>query len=107
MGKKVSQKPDIVLELEGGNKILLDTKWKLIHDRPSEEDLRQMFTYNKLFDSDIAFLVYPGNKPSITGEFFNNKDHGTCGLKFVSFLEDGKLSSKGIEKLLSELELSQ
>lgn len=107
LGKKVFQKPDIILELEGGNKIILDTKWKLIHDRPSEEDLRQMFTYNKLFDSDIAFLIYPGNKPSITGEFFNNEHHGTCGLKFISFLENGKLSSEGVEELVTELLLSQ
>lgn len=106
-GKEIYQKSDIIIDFKGGSKIIIDTKWKLINDRPSEEDLRQMFTYNKLFDSNNSFLIYPGIKPPIYGEFFNYKDHGTCGLKFVSFLEDGKLSSHGIDELVSELLLIQ
>jgi len=102
-GRSVSQKPDIVIIPKTGGNIILDTKWKLVTDRPSEEDLRQMFAYNRLFRSNKAFLIYPGENEEVAGDFFNKADHGTCGLKFVSFLEDGKLSSKGIEELAREL----
>lgn len=102
-GKKVSQKPDIIIEFPDKRKIILDTKWKLINEKPSEEDLRQMFTYNQLFKSERAFLVYPGKNISIDGEFFDCINNGTCGLKFVSFIASGRLSSTGIEGLVSEL----
>jgi len=98
-GFKVYQKPDIIIELSNNQKIILDTKWKLVNDRPSEEDLRQMFTYNKLFGSNMAYLVYPGSNPEISGKFFHHDEHGTCGLKFISFLEGSKLSCKNIETM--------
>lgn len=102
-GGSVSQKPDIVIIPNEGENIILDTKWKIINDRPSEDDLRQMFAYNKLFKSNKAFLIYPGENNAVAGDFFNKTDHGSCGLKFVSFLKEGKLSSKGIEEMAKEL----
>lgn len=99
-GHPVKQKPDIVIEFDNGENIILDTKWKLVNSRPSEDDLRQMYTYNQLFDSRRSYLVYPGDNQSISGQFFSREYNGECGLAFVPFLEDGKLSSVGIERFM-------
>ena len=96
-GSQVYQKPDIVIERNGGKKIILDTKWKLIHDRPSEDDLRQMFAYNRLFNARLSYLVYPGNSGQISGHFYEKNENGECGLSFIRFFIDNKLSGEGIE----------
>lgn len=99
-GVSIKQKPDIVIEIPEGKRIIVDTKWKIIHFRPSEDDLRQMFTYNLLFKSDRSYLVYPGEWKMISGEYFENTQNGNCGLAFVPFIKDGKLSDEGIEIFL-------
>lgn len=51
--------PDILLEF-GDERIILDTKWKLLQRAsPDMEDLRQMFVYNQFFDAKRSILVYP------------------------------------------------
>jgi len=102
-GERVRQKPDIIVEVGTKAKFILDTKWKLVQGKPSEDDIRQMFAYNKLFGARQAFLVYPGKNPSVYGEFYDYDQNGTCGLKFVSFIKEGRLSYTGIESLLREL----
>jgi len=99
-GISIKQKPDIVIESLEGNRIIVDTKWKIIHSRPSEDDLRQMFTYNQLFESDRSYLVYPGEWRMISGEYFENTKNGNCGLAFVPFIKDGRLSDEGIKIFL-------
>ncbi len=99
-GHRVFQKPDIVVELGNGKSIILDTKWKLIYYRPSEEDLRQMYAYNMLFKSMSSYLVYPGSKETISGDYFNTDNNGSCGLTFVPFLKEGKLSNHGVKLFL-------
>lgn len=102
-GERIRQKPDIIVENEIGVKYILDTKWKIVQNKPSEDDVRQMFAYNKLFGARQAFLVYPGNNPSVYGEFYDHEQNCTCGLKFISFIKEGRLSYTGIESLLTEL----
>src|SRR5699024_7810984 len=56
-------KPDILLEKRSNpsEKIVIDTKWKIpSHMEPSDEDLRQMFAYNRLFKCQKSILLYPG-----------------------------------------------
>ncbi len=60
-------KPDILiegLEREGNTEtIILDTKWKLPYDqKPSDNDLKQMFAYNENFNAKAIFLIYPSNE---------------------------------------------
>lgn len=46
-------KPDLVLTSPQGERIVIDTKWKLIRDgRPSDADLKQMFVYNLYWKTD-------------------------------------------------------
>lgn len=102
-GRTIGQKPDILMILSGGSRIVIDTKWKLVNSRPSEDDIRQMFAYNRLFDSRQAYLVYPGLNPSITGNFFDDSINGSCGLEFISFVKGGKLDHSGVESFMNRI----
>ena len=102
-GARVHQKPDIIIEVDREPRFILDTKWKIISNRPSEDDLQQMFAYNKLFGTLQAYLVYPGEFGTINGEFYNMIENGACGLRFIPFLKEGKLSHSAIDSFLSEM----
>lgn len=55
-------RPDMIIEKESG-KMIVDTKWKVPQDStPSDADLKQMYVYNKYFDSQEAVLLYPSTK---------------------------------------------
>ena len=102
-GESVRQKPDIIIDINQEPRFILDTKWKIINNRPSEDDIRQMFAYNKLFGTRLAYLVYPGENRSVHGEFYNSNENGACGLRFIFFLKDGKLCHSAIDAFLDEL----
>ena len=54
-------KPDLVLTTPMDERVVIDTKWKLIRDgRPSDADLKQMFVYNLYWKTDRSILLYPG-----------------------------------------------
>lgn len=102
-GERIKQKPDIVIEEDSSAQIIiLDTKWKIAARKPSEDDIRQMFAYNKLFGAKQSYLLYPGESESIDGEFYTPEDNGYCGLSFIPFVENGSLTSKGIERFYNE-----
>jgi 5-methylcytosine-specific restriction enzyme subunit McrC len=90
-------KPDLLLipKDESGKKIVIDTKWKTpAKNRPSDNDLRQIFAYNRLFDSQEGMLLYPGNSKAISGSF-ETENGGRCILKKISILDKyGKLKTK-------------
>jgi 5-methylcytosine-specific restriction enzyme subunit McrC len=50
-------RPDVLIRM-GEKRIILDTKWK-ITDKPSEDDLRQIYAYNLQFGADHGILLYP------------------------------------------------
>lgn len=72
---KVGVEPDIVIEYKEQTYIL-DTKWKVLNgNRPSDDDLKQMYVYTKYFDSSYTALVYPDDSiDSIKGAFWNEKN---------------------------------
>ena len=50
---------DIVVETND-KRLVIDTKWKVLKDnKPSDADLKQMFTYNLHYDTDLSILLYP------------------------------------------------
>ena len=81
--------PDIVVENWITKEVtIIDTKWKLPKDdRPSDEDLNQMFTYNKRFESGTSILLYPGKREGYSGAFFH-EDHGKCMVSFLNVLDE-------------------
>ena len=97
-------KPDIVIT-KNGKTIILDTKWKIVDDNsPGDNDLKQMFVYNLLWNADKSVLVYPGNAKNCGGSYPHfplsalygkNDDKGFynhCSLHFLQVLDiDGKL----------------
>jgi 5-methylcytosine-specific restriction enzyme subunit McrC len=84
-GSKSIIKPDIFIELNTGEKMVLDTKWKNLYGKnPSPEDLRQMYAYSLYYDANTVNLVYPGEEKSRKGCFLDKvsgaKSELSCGV---------------------------
>lgn len=91
-------KPDILLipKDESSKKIVVDTKWKTpTKNRPSDNDLRQIFAYNRLFESHDGVLLYPGTEKQVTGKY-ETEFGGNCTLQTINVLDHtGKLITNG------------
>lgn len=97
----VSIRPDIVVQKEDET-FVIDTKWKNIQsNKPSTHDLRQMFVYNRYWDSYKALLLYPA-LDTITPNFkrFEGNENHRCGIGRLNILNDGKLDSTIGEQIL-------
>lgn len=63
--RQFALRPDIVINRDDGSKIILDTKWKRIVDRPaqnygiSQADMYQMYAYSKKYETPEIWLLYP------------------------------------------------
>jgi 5-methylcytosine-specific restriction enzyme subunit McrC len=119
--------PDIVVRRitfgldEHGNEqeiiepFIIDTKWKLVDvDKPSDDDLKQMYVYNMYWESSKSMLLYPmvnEKKDSDFGSFHKGRDIGIenrCRLGFVCVLdENGKLNQNIGYEVLKKLEIKE
>lgn len=97
--------PDILITQNGETKLVLDTKWKRIQgNKPSTNDLRQMYVYNDHWTSKCSILLYPGEKEKIYYKKFLFPEH-SCGILKVNVLNDEQILDKRIgEKILTILE---
>ncbi|MCC5937398.1 MAG: restriction endonuclease [Lunatimonas sp.] len=85
-GSKRSIRPDITIK-KGEKMYVIDTKWKLVSNEPSMDDLRQMYAYHHYFSAKKVALLYPGKNPYIQGSFVpiekDEPEEGMeCGLLF-------------------------
>lgn len=108
-GKLKRLKPDIILRSKqnGEPSIIIDTKWKLPYDmKPSDEDLRQMFAYNRLFGSKKSMLLYPGTNNSLDGTY-QTEYGGSCRVQTLQIMNNDGQLLKGEElfESLPNLEL--
>jgi 5-methylcytosine-specific restriction enzyme subunit McrC len=85
-GNRTTIRPDIVITNETGDRIVLDTKWKILSGgNPTAADLQQMFAYNIYFGAKKVALVYPGPEYNFKkGYFLHTQDEKLtdheCGL---------------------------
>lgn len=100
--------PDIVIMKGDKTELIIDTKWKMVHNnKPSTNDLRQMYVYNEYWEAPTAILLYPTNeeKKWMVEHFENIEEretHHRCGLGWINIIKDGSLN-KDIWKGLLEL----
>ena len=86
-GKRRTIIPDILI-ISGNETFVLDTKWKIIRNRPAIEDIRQMYAYNHYFHAKKVALVFPGMADDSTGDYMDIDDQDNisgykCGLLFI------------------------
>lgn len=69
-GPKARIRPDIVLNPNQPDCVVLDTKWKrLDRSRPADQDLQQMFVYHEMYQANRVALIYPGDFEQIEGRY--------------------------------------
>ena len=89
---RIKIRPDIVLRKDNKTYVI-DTKWKNIgSNKPSTNDLRQMYVYNKYWDSFRALLLYPSistKEPNFIP--FEGDENQQCAVGRLNILEDGAL----------------
>lgn len=104
-------RPDIIVKNKNQDATwVLDTKWKLPKDnKPSDEDLKQMYAYNIQFGAEACFLLYPRHSGSTDhkGKFQRpqNISHGLlpCGLYSVDVVDKDGLKKDIGEKIFELL----
>ena len=95
-------RPDILITEDHTTKIVIDTKWKQMEsNKPSTNDLRQMYVYNEHWQSNCSILLYPGiKKEKLFYQQFRHPDHA-CGVLKINVLDDNGLLDKEIgEKII-------
>ena len=96
-------RPDILIKQGDTTKIVIDTKWKRIDsNKPSTNDLRQMYVYNEHWKSNCSILLYPGEKQEkIFHQPFHHPKH-SCGIMKMNVLDsNGKLDKTIGEKIIT------
>lgn len=93
-GPRRTIRPDILIEVDKTHYVL-DTKWKLLTDnRPSVEDIRQMYAYHHYFKAEKVALVYPGELEGISGKYVevdqSQESSNECSLIFLPVGDDVK-----------------
>jgi 5-methylcytosine-specific restriction enzyme subunit McrC len=95
-------RPDIVVRRDATGEVLLvvDTKWKVLDEGgPADDDLKQMFVYNELFECRDAVLLYPmrgtGVRP-VCGTFAVTKGH-ICRTACLGLFEQGNMRAAAMQ----------
>ena len=100
-------RPDIVITNDQDENFVIDTKWKIINaNNPSDDDLKQMFTYNLHWEANKSMLLYPRiNQIDNEGTFHYNQLENKCKVGFVTVIENGNIRiSKGLcEEIINKL----
>lgn len=104
-------RPDIVIRDGQNNNFIIDTKWKMnAFKNPSDQDLKQIFTYNLLWGAEKSLLIYPNEHKEVNT--FEGKYHylpaefenHSCQQVLVSIVNNHmQLESESISKVIWSL----
>ncbi|HTE32452.1 MAG TPA: hypothetical protein VK666_18855, partial [Chryseolinea sp.] len=105
-GVKVRMRPDIVINRNQPDCVVLDTKWKNLGAcNPSTSDLRQMYVYANYYRACGTFLIYPGDRNEINmGIFYDPDGHvgeQSCGIVTLQVERVIKHWQRNISEVLS------
>ncbi len=103
--------PDIIItNNQTKETYIIDTKWKIpINNKASIHDLRQMYSYARLWNAHKVILLYPGVSDKNQFHPFHTQDDNThyCKLCYVSVLDKNNLLDSTIAtQILHQLEFS-
>ena len=106
-------RPDIVVYNTNSKKveIIIDTKWKVVNNTDiSVQDLRQMYTYSKFWNTPNTVLLYPGNFRNNNFINFDNQYDkpylSRCKTCFVSVIDsNGSLNKNLATDIVGQLDL--
>lgn len=109
-GRSRTIRPDIVIDWSDESdesrerRVVIDTKWKLPGGKPADADLKQMFVYNKYFESEASNLLYPtaGESGIVSGKFLG-ENNGSCSMWPAAILDGRSLNRELGSQLLSRL----
>ena len=82
--------PDIHLQSRSNPEydFVIDTKWKIPKDLiPTDQDLRQIFAYNSLFNTKKGILLYPGTDNAVVGQYRTSQG-GTCDVLTINIMDE-------------------
>lgn len=108
--RQFALRPDIVVDCGSGRKIIMDTKWKSLINRPqknygiSQSDMYQMYAYAKKYGTSEIWLLYPLND-EMRGHSqisFDSGDGVTVNLHFVDVEHIEESLDELREKLILE-----
>ena len=100
-----SLRPDIVIEDNNGNTIIMDTKWKRLYDSSqenygiSQQDMYQMYAYSKKYKANEVWVLYP-RVNELENRIIEFRDEDT---KIHIFFVDVSEIEKSIKKLLRKV----
>ena len=99
--KQFALRPDIVVDCGDNRKIIMDTKWKHLHNDEranygiSQSDMYQMYVYAKKYGTSEVWLLYPVNDEMRDFDriLFRSDDRVRVGVFFVDVacIEDSLL----------------
>ncbi len=106
--RQFALRPDIVLTRENGTKVVLDTKWKSLFDKPrmnygiSQADMYQMYVYAKKYHTSEIWLLYPLNNEMRNHDeiSFTSDDGVVVKLFFVDLVNIEQSLGELLEKLI-------
>lgn len=85
-GARTSIRPDIVIDINASESVILDTKWKNLGGvNPSPDDLRQMYVYHQYYKAQKVAIIYPGTDKIREGRYV--EVDGTSGEIVCSLVE--------------------
>lgn len=97
-------RPDLLVQT-ADSCVVLDTKWKVPgRDRPTPDDLRQMYAYDRFFEADETVLLYPrahGRQRARTGKFLEGDR--PCRTAYLELFQDGRPDPAGVVAQLRSL----